>query len=88
MPLEDIEVDDKLNYVEKPVAIKDFKVKRLRNKTINQVLVQWQHRKGSDLTWESEEEMRKHYPALFGTYLGFGVETSFKGGRLVTPQKC
>ena len=79
VPLEDIEVDDKLNYVEKPVAIKDYKVKRLRNKTINQVLVQWQHRRGSDLTWESEEEMRKHYPALFGMYLGFGVKTSLRG---------
>src|ERR1044071_2229032 len=35
VPLEDIEVDDKLNYVEKPVAIRDSKVKWLRNKTIN-----------------------------------------------------
>ena len=66
--LDDIELDDKMNYVEKPVAIKDSKMTYLRNKAIRQVLVQWQHRKGSDLTWESEDEMRKHYPSLFGTY--------------------
>ena len=67
MPLDDIEVDEKLNYVERPVAIKDFKVKQLRNKSVRQVLVQWQHRKGSDLTWEAEDDMQKHYPELFGT---------------------
>ncbi|XP_022032772.1 uncharacterized protein LOC110933877 [Helianthus annuus] len=67
VPMDDIEVDEKLNYVEKPVAIKDFKVKQLRNKSVRRVLVQWQHRKGSDLTWEAEDDMRKLYPELFGT---------------------
>ncbi|KAD2805047.1 hypothetical protein E3N88_38424 [Mikania micrantha] len=40
VPLEDLEIDDKLNYVEKPVAILDRKVKHLRNKSLNQVKVQ------------------------------------------------
>ncbi|XP_022026681.1 uncharacterized protein LOC110927296 [Helianthus annuus] len=84
---DDTELDERMNYVERPIAIKDSKTTHLRNKTIRQVLVQWQHRKGSELTWESEEDMRKDYPALFGTYLSFGDETSFKGGRFVTPQK-
>ncbi|KAJ0812671.1 putative chromatin remodeling & transcriptional activation CHROMO-DOMAIN family [Helianthus annuus] len=66
VPLDDIELDEGLNYVERPIAIKDFKVKNLRNKAVKQVLVQWWHRKGSDLTWEAEDEMRKHYPFLFG----------------------
>jgi hypothetical protein len=65
VPLNDIEVDEKLNYVEEPVAIIDKKEKQLRNKTIKQVKVQWRHRKGSEATWESEEEMREHYPHLF-----------------------
>ncbi|KAD3069391.1 hypothetical protein E3N88_37271 [Mikania micrantha] len=59
VPLEDLEIDDKLNYVEKPVAILDRKVKQLRNKSLNQVKVQWKNRRGSDATWESEDEMRK-----------------------------
>ncbi|KAJ0443232.1 putative chromatin remodeling & transcriptional activation CHROMO-DOMAIN family [Helianthus annuus] len=66
VPLDDIELDERLNYVERPIAIKDVKVKNLRNKAVRQVLVQWQHRKGSELTWEAENEMRKHYPFLFG----------------------
>jgi hypothetical protein len=68
VPLGDIEVDERRNYVETPVEIKDTKVKHLRNKSIKQVLVQWRHRKGTDLTWEVEEEMREHYPFLFGKY--------------------
>ncbi|KAK9048133.1 hypothetical protein SSX86_032904 [Deinandra increscens subsp. villosa] len=67
VPLDDLVIDDKLNYVERPIAILDRKVKRLRNKEVNQVKVQWEHRKGSDLTWESEEEMQRYYPHLFGT---------------------
>ncbi|KAD7477674.1 hypothetical protein E3N88_00810 [Mikania micrantha] len=65
VPLEDVEVVDKLNYVEKPVAILDRKIKRLRNKSLNQVKVQWKNRRGSDTTWESEDEMKKFYPFLF-----------------------
>ncbi|KAI3762252.1 hypothetical protein L1987_52677 [Smallanthus sonchifolius] len=65
VPLNDIEVDERLNYVEKPVAILDRKEKRLRNKVIKQVKVQWQHRKGSEATWEKEEEMKQSYPYLF-----------------------
>ncbi|XP_076907333.1 uncharacterized protein LOC143563742 [Bidens hawaiensis] len=67
VPLNDIEVDNKLNYIEEPMAILDQKVKKLRNKEIAQVKVQWKHRKGSEATWESEKEMREHYPQLFST---------------------
>ncbi|KAD3068885.1 hypothetical protein E3N88_36765 [Mikania micrantha] len=65
VPLDDIEVDDRLNYIEEPVAIVDTKEKQLRNKTVRQVRVQWKHRKGSDTTWELEDEMRELYPHLF-----------------------
>ncbi|XP_022007810.1 uncharacterized protein LOC110907086 [Helianthus annuus] len=66
VPLDDIELDEGLNYVERPITIKDVKVKNLRNNVVRQVSVQWQHRKGSELTWEAEDEMWKHYPSLFG----------------------
>ncbi|XP_022000480.1 uncharacterized protein LOC110898049 [Helianthus annuus] len=66
VPLNYIEIDNKLNYIARPIAILDRKVKGLRNKEIHQVKVKWEHRKGSDTTWESEEEMRRPYPSLFG----------------------
>ncbi|KAD4179825.1 hypothetical protein E3N88_28416 [Mikania micrantha] len=64
---DEIEVDDKLHYVEEPVAILDRDEKRLRNKVVKMVKVQWKHRKGSEATWETEEEMRICYPQLFET---------------------
>ena len=65
VPLEDIQVDASLNYAERPVAIRDRKIKVLRNKEVSLVLVQWQHRKGSEMTWEPEREMREQHPELF-----------------------
>ena len=64
-PLEDIQVDDSLNYIERPVAILDMKSKDLRNRRVELVKVKWQHRKVSEWTWEPEDEMREHYPELF-----------------------
>ena len=65
VPLEDIQVDASLNYVERPIAIIDRKVKVLRNKEVPPVQVQWQHRKGSNLTCKPESDMREQYPKLF-----------------------
>ena len=41
VPLEDILVDDSLNYIERPVAILERKSKNLRNKRVELVMVQW-----------------------------------------------
>ena len=46
--LEDIQVDECLNYVERPVAIFERKMKALHNQEIPLVKVYWQHRKGSE----------------------------------------
>ena len=63
--LDDIQVDERLNYVERPVAILERKMKVLRNKEIPMVKVQWEHWRGYEWTWEPEFEMREHYPNLF-----------------------
>ncbi|KAJ9557272.1 hypothetical protein OSB04_011886 [Centaurea solstitialis] len=55
--LDDIQVDARVNYVEKPIVVLGWKVKQLGNKEIGIVKVQWQHRKGSEWTWEPEAEM-------------------------------
>ena len=56
-----------MNYVERIVTILERKTKVLHNKEIPLVKVQWQHRRGSEWTWEPEAEMREHYPELFAT---------------------
>ncbi|KAI3772310.1 hypothetical protein L6452_03492 [Arctium lappa] len=65
VPLEDIQVDEKLSYIEVPVAITDLKIKKLRNKEIRLVKVQWKFHQGQESTWEVEADMKSQYPHLF-----------------------
>lgn len=51
--------------MERPIAILDKKSKILSKKVVKLVRLQCQHRKGSEWTWESDEEMREHHPELF-----------------------
>ena len=62
--LDDIQVNECLNYVERLVVILERKKKIIRNKEIPLVKLQWKYQKGSEWTWEPEAEMREHYPAL------------------------
>ncbi|PWA45297.1 reverse transcriptase domain-containing protein [Artemisia annua] len=64
VPLADIVVDEKLGYVEEPVEIVDTMVKKLKNREVLLFKVKWKHRKGSEYTWEPEEELIKYYPAF------------------------
>ena len=47
-PLNDVQVDDHLNYIERLVAILKQKTKPLCNKVVSLVMVQWNHWKGSE----------------------------------------
>ncbi|KAI6687681.1 hypothetical protein NL676_024509 [Syzygium grande] len=62
---EEIEVVDKVSYVERPVRIEDRKERVLRNKTILMVKVVWEHHGTEGATWESEEVMRRQHSQLF-----------------------
>ena len=48
VPLEDIQVDECQNYIERLVSIFDRKMKTLRTKEVHMVKVQWQHRRDSE----------------------------------------
>ncbi|GJS19414.1 putative reverse transcriptase domain-containing protein [Tanacetum coccineum] len=65
IPLDEIHVDDKLNFIEEPVEIMDHEVKRLKQSRILIVKVRWNSRRGPEYTWEREDQMQKKYPHLF-----------------------
>nr|GEV07256.1 putative reverse transcriptase domain-containing protein [Tanacetum cinerariifolium] len=50
MPLEGIHVDDKLQFVEKPVEIMEREIKRLKQSQIPLVKVRWNSRRGPEFT--------------------------------------
>nr|GFA16598.1 putative reverse transcriptase domain-containing protein [Tanacetum cinerariifolium] len=65
IPLDEIQVDDKLNFIKEPVKIMDREVKRLKQSRILIVKVCWNSRRGPEFTWEREDQMQKKYPHLF-----------------------
>nr|GEZ48151.1 putative reverse transcriptase domain-containing protein [Tanacetum cinerariifolium] len=65
IPLDEIQVDDKLNFIEEPVEIMDREVKRLKQSRILIVKVRWNSRRGPKFTWEREDQMQKKYPHFF-----------------------
>ncbi|GJT52147.1 hypothetical protein Tco_0978304 [Tanacetum coccineum] len=65
IPLDEIQIDDKLNFIEESVEIMDREVKRLKQSRIPIVKVRWNSRRGPEFTWEHEDQMKKKYPHLF-----------------------
>nr|GEY79195.1 hypothetical protein [Tanacetum cinerariifolium] len=63
--LDEIQIDDKLNFIEEPAKIIDREVKRLKQSRISIVKVRWNSRRGPEFTWEREDQMKKKYPHLF-----------------------
>ncbi|KAL4579714.1 hypothetical protein LXL04_015875 [Taraxacum kok-saghyz] len=65
IPLEEIQVNEKLNFVEEPVEIMDREIKRLKQSRIPIVKVRWSAKRGPEFTWEREDQMKQKYPHLF-----------------------
>ncbi|GJR86060.1 putative reverse transcriptase domain-containing protein, partial [Tanacetum coccineum] len=65
IPLDEIQVDDKLYFIEEPVEIMECEVKRLKQSRIPIVKVRCNSRRGPEFTWECEDQMQKKYPHLF-----------------------
>ena len=63
----DIDVNNNFTFKEGPVRILDHRVKKLRNKEISLVKVQWKHHDEGEASWELESEMREKFPVLFIT---------------------
>ncbi|GJY07863.1 putative reverse transcriptase domain-containing protein [Tanacetum coccineum] len=65
IPLDEIHVDDKLNFIKELVKIMDREVKCLKQSRIPIVKVSWNSKIGPEYTWEREDQMQKKYPHLF-----------------------
>nr|GEV52431.1 putative reverse transcriptase domain-containing protein [Tanacetum cinerariifolium] len=65
IPLDEIQVDDKLTFIEEPIEIIDREVKCLKQSRILIVKVRWNSKRGPEFTWEREDQIQKKYPHLF-----------------------
>ncbi|GJW40800.1 putative reverse transcriptase domain-containing protein [Tanacetum coccineum] len=65
IPMKELRLDDKLNFVEEPIEIMDREVKQLRQSRIPIVKVRWNSKRGPEFTWEREDQIHAKYPHLF-----------------------
>ncbi|GJT16804.1 putative reverse transcriptase domain-containing protein [Tanacetum coccineum] len=65
VPLDEIEIDENLRFVEEPIEIVERDVKKLKRRRIPLVKVRWNSRQGAEYTWEHEDQFRMKYPHLF-----------------------
>ncbi|GJS05348.1 putative reverse transcriptase domain-containing protein [Tanacetum coccineum] len=65
IPMKELRLDDKLNFVDEPVEIMDREVKQLKQSRIPIVKVRWNSKRGPEITWEREDQIHAKYPHLF-----------------------
>ncbi|GKA06886.1 putative reverse transcriptase domain-containing protein [Tanacetum coccineum] len=65
VPLDEIRVDAKLNFVEEPVEILEREFKKLKRSRITIVKVRWNSKRGPEFTWEPKDQIKLKYPHLF-----------------------
>ncbi|GJQ97908.1 putative reverse transcriptase domain-containing protein [Tanacetum coccineum] len=65
VPLDEIQVDSKLNFVEEPMEILEKEFKKLKQSRIAIVKVWWNSKCGPEFTWEREDQMKLKCPHLF-----------------------
>nr|GEV28343.1 retrotransposon protein, putative, Ty3-gypsy subclass [Tanacetum cinerariifolium] len=58
VPLNEINVDKTLRFVEEPVEIMNREVKSLNRSKISSVMVRWNSKHGIEFTWEREDHMK------------------------------
>nr|GFA92173.1 putative reverse transcriptase domain-containing protein [Tanacetum cinerariifolium] len=65
IPIKELQLDDKLNFVEESMETMNREIKQLRQSRIPIIKVQWNSKRGPKFTWEHEDEIRSKYPHLF-----------------------
>nr|GEX40643.1 putative reverse transcriptase domain-containing protein [Tanacetum cinerariifolium] len=65
IPIKELQLDDKLNFMEEPMEMMNREVKQLRQSRVPIIKVRWNSRRGPEFTWEREDEIRSKYPHLF-----------------------
>ncbi|GJX17158.1 putative reverse transcriptase domain-containing protein [Tanacetum coccineum] len=65
VPLDEIQVDAKLNFVEEPMEILKREFKKLKHSRIAIIKVRWNLKRGPEFTLEREDQMKLKYPHLF-----------------------
>ncbi|GJV16565.1 putative reverse transcriptase domain-containing protein [Tanacetum coccineum] len=75
IPIKELQLDDKLNFVEEPVEVMDREIKQLKRSRIPIIKVRWNSKRGLEFTWECEDEIRAKYPHLFSNITSSSIKS-------------
>jgi hypothetical protein len=64
-PVEGLEIQEDLTYIEKPTQILETADRVTRRNTIRMCKVRWGHHSEEEATWEREDDLMAKYPELF-----------------------
>jgi hypothetical protein len=67
LPVEGLEVQEDLTYIEKPTQIIETSDRVTRRNTIRMCKVRWGHHSEEEGTWEREDDLMAKYPELFAS---------------------
>jgi hypothetical protein len=67
LPIEDLEVQEDLTYIEKPIQILETADRITRRSNIRMCKVKWGHHSKEEATLEREDELKAKYPELFSS---------------------
>ncbi|GJW37650.1 putative reverse transcriptase domain-containing protein [Tanacetum coccineum] len=73
VPLDEIRIDDKLNFVEEPMEIMEREFKKLKRSRIAIVKVRWNSKRSPEFTWEREDHMKLNLWDINGTRVCAGI---------------
>ncbi|GJW29966.1 putative ribonuclease H-like domain-containing protein [Tanacetum coccineum] len=59
IPMKELQLDDKLNFVEEPVEVMDREIKQLKRSRIPIIKVRWNSKRGPEFTWELPLDLSK-----------------------------
>jgi hypothetical protein len=65
LPVEGLEVQEDLTYIEKPMQIIETTDRVTRRRTIRMCIVRWGHHSEEEATREREDDVMAKYPELF-----------------------
>ncbi|GJW09599.1 putative reverse transcriptase domain-containing protein [Tanacetum coccineum] len=88
--MKELQLDDKLNFVEELVEVMDREIKQLKQSLIPIIKLRWNSKRGPKFTWERKDEIRAKYPHLFSIITSSSIksrdEISVRGGDYNNPQ--
>jgi hypothetical protein len=65
LPVEGLEIQEDLTYIEKPTQILETAYRVTRRNTIRMCKVRWGHHSKEEASWEHEDDLMANYPELF-----------------------